>query len=152
MIVSANKNRSNGGITMMMPYTLLNDVLNFTNSFDLLFKRIPEGVQGRISYPYINVHENGDIVEIRALVPGIGADSLKVEIADNTLIIEGERKDNTGRGTYLRREREFGTFRKTVTLPYPVNGEAVNAAVRDGILSITLEKREDVKPRKIVIQ
>jgi HSP20 family protein len=144
--------RNYGGTTMMMTYSLLNDALNFTNSFDLLFKRIPEGVQGRVSFSYIDVYENGDIVEIRALVPGIGADSLKVEIADNTLLIEGERKYENERGKYLRREREYGQFRKTVTLPYPVNGEAVNASVRDGILSITLEKREDVKPRKIAIQ
>lgn len=137
---------------MLIPYTLLNDVFNFTNSFDSLLGEMNANVQGRVSYPHINVFEKGDIVEIRALIPGIGDDSLKVELVENTLVIEGERKKDPEKGKYLRREREYGSFRKTVTLPYPVNAETINAVLRDGILSVTLEKREDAKPRKIAIQ
>ncbi|HPJ38462.1 MAG TPA: Hsp20/alpha crystallin family protein [Spirochaetota bacterium] len=137
---------------MLMPYTLLNDVFNFTNAFDVLFK----GTSGKVSeggpYPHVNVYEKGDIVKVRALVPGIGAESLNVEIKDNRLVIEGERKKDPETAKYLRRERGYGSFRKIVALPYPVNGETINAVLRDGILTVTLEKREDVKPRKIEIR
>ena len=103
-------------------------------------------------YPYVNVYEGNDEVTVRAALPGIKADELSIEIKNDLLTIEGEKKADYADVSYLRKERTFGKFQRAITLPYAVDAGKIRAELKDGVLSITLPKSEDAKPKKIEIR
>jgi HSP20 family protein len=104
------------------------------------------------NFPLVNLYENGDKLEIKAVLPGIKIENLNLELVENSLVINGERNGNDVNAPYLRRERSFGEFRKAVRLPYRVDREKVKAALADGILSVELVRSEEAKPKKIEIR
>ena len=69
----------------------------------------------------------------------------------SSLVIAGEKKADYEEEPYLRKERFFGEFKKSIKLPYRVNHQSIRADLKDGVLTITLEKSEDAKPKKIEI-
>lgn len=104
-------------------------------------------------YPPINVSEDSDSVYIRAELPGIKIDDLDLTIEDNTLTIAGERKQVTeddSAGCH-RREREWGAFRRSFALTSRVAGDGVKADYRDGILTVTLPKAAEARPKQIPV-
>jgi len=103
-------------------------------------------------FPYVNLYENGDTLEIKAIIPGVKIENLNLELIENSLLIKGERKADSIDKPYIRRERSFGEFKKAVRLPYRVDRENVKATLTDGILTVELTKSEDAKPRKIEIR
>lgn len=104
-------------------------------------------------YPNLNIFEKGDSLTIKAEMPGLSKDNLKLEIQKDMLLVSGEVKEQIEeKGYYHRREREFGTFARKIKLPYRVNAEKVKASLEDGVLTITLEKEESEKARLITIQ
>jgi HSP20 family protein len=105
-------------------------------------------------YPLVNISEDRDHVFVRAELPGVKAQDLDITLQDNNLILRGERKipAEEKQVNYHRRERESGFFRRVVTLPTTVQGEKVQAAFKDGILTIKLAKPEEIKPRKIEVK
>jgi HSP20 family protein len=105
-------------------------------------------------YPLVNISEDRDHVYVRAELPGVKAQDLEVTLQDHSLILRGERKipAEEKQVNYHRRERESGFFRRVMALPMPVQGEKVEAACKDGILTIKLAKPEQVKPRKIEVK
>lgn len=104
-------------------------------------------------YPLVNISEDADYIYVRAELPGVKPEDLNVQIRDKNLIIRGERKisDEERRARYHRREREWGFFRRAVTLPGPVDPYRVEATCKDGILTVKLAKPEEAKPRRIQI-
>jgi HSP20 family protein len=105
-------------------------------------------------YPLVNISEDRDNVYVRAELPGVKAQDLEITLQDNSLILRGVRKiaAEEKQVNYHRRERESGFFRRVMALPMPVQGEKVEAACKDGILTIKLAKPEQVKPRKIEVK
>ncbi len=105
-------------------------------------------------YPLLNISEDRDHVYVRAELPGVKAEDLEITIQDNRLILRGQRKIATEEKqvNYHRRERESGFFRRIVALPARIQPDKVEAATRDGILTIKLAKPEEVKPRKIQVK
>ena len=91
-------------------------------------------------------------IEIKAIMPGLNKEDINIEVNDDMLTISGERKNELGERTFIRREREFSKFNKTVRLPYPVNSEKITAALKHGMLHISLERDQDAGPKKIKIQ
>jgi HSP20 family protein len=85
-------------------------------------------------------------------MPGVKAEDLNVELKDRSLVIEGERKSDYEDKPYLRKEREFGSFKKSVRLPYDVDRDRIRASLSNGIFTITLEKSENAKSKKIDIK
>jgi HSP20 family protein len=104
-------------------------------------------------YPLVNISEDQDHIYVRAELPGVKPEDLEIHIKDKNLVIRGERKVAGAEKdvNFHRRERESGFFRRVVTLPGPVNPDKVEAACKDGILTIKLAKPEEVKPRQIKI-
>jgi len=104
-------------------------------------------------YPLVNISEDRDHIFVRAELPGVKAQDLDITLQDNNLILRGERKipAEEKQVNYHRRERESGFFRRVVTLP-TTQGEKVQAAFKDGILTIKLAKPEEIKPRKIEVK
>ncbi len=105
-------------------------------------------------YPLVNVSEDSDHIFVRAELPGVNPEDLEITIKDQQLVLRGERKIPTEAKpvNYHRRERESGFFRRVLRLPAQVDPGKVEAACKDGVLTITLSKPEEVKPRQISVK
>jgi HSP20 family protein len=103
--------------------------------------------------PAMDLVESGDAFVLRADLPGLSEDDVKIELEDSTLTISGERKtehESEGDG-YVRVERAFGSFTRSLTLPKGVDPAAVTAAFDRGVLEVRIPKPEQRKPRRIEI-
>lgn len=107
------------------------------------------------TFPLVNVGATQDTVEVMALAPGVDGQSLDLSIDKGLLIISGERQSAVPQAgervdTYAR-ERFSGKFRRVISLSDEVDPQKVDAAYQDGVLRITIAKRESSKPRRIAI-
>jgi len=108
------------------------------------------------TFPVINVGVSPENIEIMAMAPGLDPGSLQVTVERDVLVISGERKTiqpeqgNNPTNVYAQ-ERFSGAFRRVVSLPEDADSGRVDANYRDGILRITVAKRESTRPRRIDI-
>jgi HSP20 family protein len=102
----------------------------------------------------VDIFEQGDDLVIRAEVPGIERDAIEVKLADNTLTLSGERVRGTEADDTraYRRERVYGSFVRSFSLPKTVDATRIAATYKNGVLEITIPKVEEAKPRKINIK
>lgn len=122
-----------------------------------LFNRwfdVPGGVNGVAQFPAVNLWEQDDQVFVEAELPGLDLKSLELFVTGgNELTLKGERKPNVpGKGIWHRQERVQGTFTRTLTLPYLVDPDRVEAKLENGVLLVRLAKHESAKPRKIAVK
>ena len=103
--------------------------------------------------PAMDLVETGDHFVLRADLPGMTQDDVKLEVEDSVLTVSGERKaeHETKQEGFYRLERAFGAFSRSLTLPKGVNGEAVAASFVNGVLEVRIPKPEQAKPRRIEI-
>jgi HSP20 family protein len=101
--------------------------------------------------PALDVYEDKDNFVVKAELPGMKKEDIEVSLHDGSLSISGERKSETKHqdAEVYRAERFFGRFQRTVTLPTAVAADKVKAAYKDGVLTITLPKTEEAKPKQI---
>jgi HSP20 family protein len=105
------------------------------------------------SFPAVNVGSTADDVTLYVFVPGIDPQTLDISLQQNLLTISGKREVIQPAGaTYYRQERPGGSFRRVVALPEDVDGDRVAATYRDGIVQITVQRREAARPRQIQIR
>lgn len=108
-------------------------------------------VTGR-SFPAVNVWEDGENFFVEAEVPGLKSENLEITVVGDELTLKGERaSEERSEATYHRQERGIGSFSRAIKLPNEVNAERVEAALKDGVLLLTLPKAEAAKPRKIKV-
>ena len=103
--------------------------------------------------PALDVEETAEAFTLHVELPGVDADQVDVSLEENVLTIAGERgfyQERDAEG-FRRIERHFGRFHRAVRLPDRVNPDGVSAAYRDGMLTITVPKAEEAKPRRIQI-
>jgi len=107
--------------------------------------------------PYaVDVREDADHIYVEADLPGFKKDEIDVTLENQTLTISAEHREDIKqgdekKGEYLLRERRYNRFMRSFTLPPTVNDQQVQAKLNDGILTITLNKREETKPRKVQV-
>ena len=104
--------------------------------------------------PALDLYQNNDNVVAVVELPGMRKDDIEISLHNGTLTIGGERKKAQSEGngeSATRTERFSGKFRRSITLPTRVDANKVNATYKDGILTVTLPKAEEVKPRKIAV-
>jgi HSP20 family protein len=101
----------------------------------------------------VDMIETKESVIVKAAVPGVKPDEIEVSITGDTLTIRGETKaeEKFEEGSYLRKERRFGAFQRTLTLPTNVVSDKAKAEFENGVLSLTLPKAEQVKPKSIKV-
>ena len=101
--------------------------------------------------PALDVQENKDQFTVNLELPGLRREDINVHLEDGTLVISGERKaEGVAEGTEVhRRERFYGRFSRALTLPTAVAPDKVKAAYKDGVLTVTLPKAEEAKPKHI---
>ncbi|HZJ25380.1 MAG TPA: Hsp20/alpha crystallin family protein [Anaerolineales bacterium] len=97
----------------------------------------------------VNIREEDDAYILSALVPGIKADDLNIQVLEDVLRIEGEYKLNESE--YLLQELPHGSFKRTLRLPTIVDADHVEAKITDGVLTLKLPKAESARPKKINI-
>jgi HSP20 family protein len=104
--------------------------------------------------PGIDLYEDKDNLYVKAELPGMKREEIDVSLHEGTLSISGERKSEKQHenAEVHRAERFFGRFQRTVTLPTPVAADKVKAQYKDGVLSITLPKTEEAKPKQIDVR
>jgi len=90
---------------------------------------------------------------LKAELPGIDSKDVDIRLENNVLTLRGERKfdEEVKRDNYHRVERAYGTFTRSFTLPTVVDQEKIKAEYKDGVLRVTLPKREEAKPKQISI-
>ncbi|MBI5511811.1 MAG: Hsp20/alpha crystallin family protein [Deltaproteobacteria bacterium] len=105
-------------------------------------------------YPPLNIYDDGETFLVRAEVPGVDPKVIDVEATADTVTIRGERvlPEAGNNASYHRRERDSGQFRRSLTLPKPVDNTKVVATCTDGVLELRLPYAEEAKRRKITVK
>lgn len=110
-----------------------------------------EDYANKLTFP-VDVIADNDSFTIKALLPGINADELDIQIVNEIVTISGEIKSDREEGaTYLLAERPSGRFHRVITLPTPLNPAKVNANLENGVLTLEVPKAEEAKPRNIKV-
>jgi HSP20 family protein len=104
--------------------------------------------------PPVDIVETQEALELRADMPGLKSSDLEIKVENGVLTIRGERKDEheTKGATYHTYERRYGTFARSFSLPKLVDAENVKAKYVDGVLTVTLPKKAEAKPKAIQVQ
>lgn len=103
--------------------------------------------------PAVDIFETEDAVVVKAEIPGVERDQIAVEIKDGILTLHGERKfeKEVKEENYHRIERAYGTFHRSFSLPSSVDEEKISAKFKEGVLEVTLPKKEREKPKQIKV-
>ena len=106
-----------------------------------------------LTFP-VNVSETEDQVTVKAVLPGVRPEDVEISVNDGILMIKGESKfEAKAEGeNYYRQEIRYGSFSRSVPLPSRVNHEQADAEFKDGVLTVTLPKAEEVRPKQIKIR
>ena len=112
-----------------------------------------EEVSSRAWMPPVDIQETDDAYRLVAELPGLTKDDINVTLENNVLRLSGERKfeKDVAKDNYHRIERTYGSFSRAFTLPSLVSSEKVEASFENGLLTVTVPKAEQAKPRKISI-
>jgi HSP20 family protein len=136
--------------------TLLMKPEPFSGDLHRLFNTLFEDRQSVAAQrwvPSMDLVEADDHFVLKADLPGLAEDDVSIEVRDNALTISGERKaehERSERGWY-RVERSFGTFSRSLSLPDGIDPDSISASFDRGVLSVTIPKPEQRKPRRIQI-
>jgi len=131
----------------------------FEDFFD--FELMPESrrlirrrlAEGEVWSPLVDIVDKKDNILVKAELPGIDKKDIKISIGENSLTIRGEKKEEkeVKKEDYYCCERAFGAYSRTIDLPVEVDKNKAKATFKNGILEITLPKKEEVKPKEIEI-
>ena len=124
--------------------------------FENFFEDLPAARPYARGWPALNTWEDGDNAYVEAELPGLSMDDVEVYVTGDQLTISGERKiadpqTGAGTGSWHRRERSQGRFSRTVSLPWEINADRVEARLQDGVLTVRLPKCESCKPKKVKV-
>lgn len=113
-----------------------------------------EEVSSRVWAPPVDIREGSDALTLTAELPGLTKDDVSITLENNVLTLSGERKfeKETQGEAYHRIERSYGSFSRSFTLPSTVRTDTVEARFEHGVLTVSLPKQEESKPRKITIK
>ncbi|MFO7664350.1 MAG: Hsp20/alpha crystallin family protein [Chloroflexota bacterium] len=151
-------------MTKIVRWNPMREAVDLYNEFDRMFES--QANRSRWGLPMrtndvvgswslaLDVAENGDFFTVKASLPGMTPEDLNVTLEDNVLTIQGElREDETiEEESYHIRERRYGSFSRSLRFPVPVNANNIEAAYENGILTLSVPKAEEVKPKRIEIK
>ena len=113
-----------------------------------------EGLTTGVWMPAVDVFETNDSIVLKADLPDVNKDEVDIFVQNNTLTIRGERKreKEVSEKDFYRMERSYGSFARSFSLPPTVDAEKIDAAFTNGVLTLTLPKREESKPKQIKVK
>ena len=142
-------------LTRFDPFREMNQLRRaMDRAFDDTLERRYADFDQNVSALALDVLENEDAYLVKATIPGIDPNDLDITYNNDTLTIQGEMKQDEEQDgeRYHLRERFYGKFYRQVRLPSSVNANAIQAHYEHGVLTLTLPKSEEVKPKKIAVQ
>jgi HSP20 family protein len=142
-------------VTRWEPYRGLSTLHEQVNRLfnDSVLRSHPEESAATAWAPAADIYETPNELVVKADLPDVDEKDIDVHVENNVLTIRGERKfDKTvSEDNYLRVERTFGAFSRSFSLPNTVNTEAIHTGYKNGVLTVTLPKREESKPRQVKV-
>jgi HSP20 family protein len=147
-------------MSSLMRWDPFRDTLSLRNAMDRLFEDsfvtpnfgwiAPTSAAGMA----LDVYETKDQVVIKAALPGVKPEETEVTITGDTLTIRGESKEEkeVKEENYIRKERHFGSFARSVTLPAGLEADKAEATFENGVLTLKIPKSEQVKPKSIKVK
>src|SRR5512142_2127846 len=138
-----------GSLTRWDPFTEFGEL---RDRFDRVFHEL-YGERGGTWTPAVDVlRENGNLV-VRADIPGIKPEEVKIEVEDNILTVSGEHEERKQEkeGHYTRRERRYGSFYRSMALPPGVAAKDITAKARDGVIEVTIPLPKEGKKETVTI-
>lgn len=139
------------------PTDVLNMRREINKMFDGFFRGgiLDDGSFGTSVWtPAVDVAEHDDEFQVKVELPGVNKDDVKITMQDNILTVRGEKRQEkeTKGSEYHRVERSYGSFQRSFTLPTGVKHDKIEATYKDGILTVTLPKAEEAKPKQIDVK
>jgi HSP20 family protein len=139
------------------PFT---DLMSLRQAMDRLFEDSfvhPSralGPTGEVAAPALDVYQSPNEVVVKAALPGLKSEDVNIDITGETLTIKGESKaeQEIKKEDYLYQERRYGAFSRSVVLPSGLKSDKAEATMEDGILTLTIPKAEEVKPKAITVK
>jgi HSP20 family protein len=137
----------------------INDFMSLQREFDRIFtsaapkRRSDEEYESAVWSPVADITENNDKYTLHFDIPGVTREQVRISFSEGTLKVSGERQSvqDSSDETCHRMERITGKFYRSFTFPTQVDSDKINAGFKDGVLTITVPKAEEVKPRTIEI-
>jgi len=142
----------------LMRWDPFRDVISLREAVDRLLAEAfasPLAVNEPVNLmPQIDMYQTDDEVVIKATMPGVKPEDLHITVSGDILTIRGEVKEEEEKkeATYHIRERRYGTFTRSIALPTPVEADKAKAEFENGILTLTLPKVEEVRPKVIEVK
>ena len=123
-------------------------------SFEDTMNRLFAEPSARPWMPPVDIAETENELVVKADVPDVRFEDIQVNLENDTLTLKGQRKFEKAseKGGYHRIERSYGSFERSFTVPNTVDAEHVKADYKNGVLTVTLPKKESAKPRKINVE
>ncbi len=117
------------------------------------FDRTSDGANLTTWAPPVDIYETEHELVVKADLPDIKPEDLDIRVENNNLTIRGERKfgKKVNEDNYLRVERSYGSFSRSFSLANTVNADAIKADYKDGVLTLSIPKREEAKPKQIKV-
>ncbi len=135
----------------------MKDFMTLRQAMDRLFEdsfvrpgRMLDG--STTAYLPLDIYTTKDAVVIRASVPGINPDDVEITVEGSTVTIRGETQPPKEEGTYLLQEQRYGPFARSIDLSLPVQADKAEAAFKNGLLTLTIPKAEEIKPKVIKVK
>ncbi len=143
----------------LMRWEPFREIMSLRDAMDRLFEdsfvrpsRLwPELGRGELP---VDMYQTANDVVVKASIPGLKPDEVDISITGDTLTIKGEHKEEkeVEEQDYFYRERRYGAFSRSLTIPVPVKTEKTEATFENGVLTVTMPKAEEVKPKQIKIK
>ena len=148
--------RSSREMSSFDPFRQMQERFNrvFGENLDFFKPMVEENWSLSTWVPACDIYENDNEIVVKAELPEVKKEDVHVAIENNVLSIRGERKfsEETKQENYHRVERSYGEFMRSFTLPSFVDASKVNAEFKDGLLRVTMAKREEAKPKQIEVK
>ena len=136
------------------------DLMSLREAMDRLFEESVVRPGSRVLAPYgaselaLDVYETEDEVVVTAALPGVKPEEVEITITGDTLTIRGETKSETKeeKANYLRQERRYGAYSRTIALATPIKADKAEAKFKDGVLTLSIPKAEEAKPKTIKVR
>ncbi len=120
---------------------------------DKMFSRAPFFGITEFQFPLVNLYDSRDVLYVVAEIPGVPKENIEINYQDGALTITGKREfKKYGQSELLRQEQPEGDFEKIIRIPMSIKSNEIKAKFEDGMLTVSLPKTEEAKPRQIAVE
>jgi HSP20 family protein len=139
--------------TELSEWRPFSDFAELRHRLDQAFRDLSEGAQHGWS-PSVDLIRRDDALVLRADIPGIKPDDVKIEVEDNVLTVSGEHREETEekKERYMRRERRYGSFSRSMVLPKGVTADDIEATTEDGVLEVTIPVPKAAEKQEVEVK